>query len=806
MTRQTTMLSMAQEIVKLNKSIQEKECLIASKTEKIDILTHDATEKDAKTKELANTIVGLELEKEAENNKVQSEKNELREHLFALQGKYESEVDTLNKCLQSAQQRSGEQQEAFQKETGQLKARVEVQQAQIIVYAGKVNHFEENTKDLELNNKDLSGKAQEDKNIIAELKLSLEDQRHTLSSEISAEKANSAKLEEWLKSTQLQLDESRSEVMKLAGESDERLTQVSTLQENISELESTIEALKRGKKDLKRELDKSQQKDVDLNALLFDEQRKYTSEISKWKERHEKLEQSLMAANGKLEDSQNTNLELNANAEEQNAKITDLDEHNSELETKKIDFLMAISRQKSKLEEAKTKNSDLHDRFKEEKQKFISEIRYWKEMNERLYRSINSAREKLEDSKSAKETATAMNEDMQIHITALTEQVFQLETMTSDNVFELEANNKSLERTNKKLIEKLRTVVANGDKLSDRVSELENIKETLENTVEELNGKVGEVNKENADLRTQVKYQKENCFTEMARWEERHQKLEQSFQDSQQSLEESRNANEKLATKCQIMKAKVSSLSDRVLQLETRTKYLQRENENLTDSLDGANKQYSDISGHLEDKKEKFDKELTGRKENYENILNTNKELETGLKVARKFNNMQTSRFLELELQRQANALKGIEHYNVGEARLRLVLSEDDIFVSLGEKDPQDECQEGDPNDYISGASEQDEAEEETVLFSQSSLGSTESQSYGSTESQSDGGSAMLPPQKTSSQLVHMYSVQLSSSRSAGSMTNSTASKVTDDDDESGDGGSDGANEPDTWFWNWSEH
>lgn len=406
-------------------------------------------------------------------------------------------------------------------------------------------------------------------------------------SELSTVAANSEKLYETLKDTQQMLDDTRESNAKLTKTRKEQESEITTLKTQIAADEQKIKTIDDVKRELKSNLDFERNKRTSVEKKLAEQTKVMGKEVEELTKNNQNVYQSLKNTQQLLDDTRKSNGKLNSKVEKQRAKIVELNEQLGDFESDMQDLEEANSELVRKFDYALKKNASMQVYLEEEKDKFCSEISYWKSMNEQLYESLSTTKEKVDSSQKTIRALELQDTKHQATIAELATQIIDNENQHAaskieqeDRIAFLERQAESLQERYSKVtksfnehrdeydimvaekiesqhtIKKLNAMIDNLNNKVNRMRDIERKNEALSEQVHELTGK-------NKDLTTR------NTMT--------RSKFEETTKKYRENYYQLVVKNEKLMEKYESARKRANERTEEILKLE-----LQRE----TDTLD----------------------------------------------------------------------------------------------------------------------------------------------------------------------------------------------------------------------------
>ena len=460
------------------------------------------------------------------------------------------------------------------------------------------------------------------------------------------------------------------EMTRLRKVNSELSQSLETSKQRVAELEPNKKFLEIENQNLKHEIEEARKSNDELVEQKKKDSFVYSHEINRLKDTNEKLKTLAKNTDNLFVESKAVNKKLNAEIDQEKQKSADLSTHICKLESKVESVKRSNKLLKSRLEEAIKKNSDLGVHLGDEKRRFASEISYWKDMNEKLFESLSTAKQNLDTARTSYEKQAASHKQMESEVASLTEKLYEQGSQATEEAFAKQESIESLERTNKKLLDKRneldmeckekQTTIA---KLSSQLAEKKETIEALENEIKDLNQQVKLEKTKSSDLTKQIQEDELHFTAALNAGKERCLKLEHSLTTIEGKLKDSTAANTKLIAEGKDRREKIKKLREVViLDLRMDIRKLEAENEMLHDKLDEAKAQFSGLKNRIDESKKKFKAKIKEQEQTIDVGSKKKKALEEQLKEAQHHANKQTHRILEMEKERQAMALRVLDH------------------------------------------------------------------------------------------------------------------------------------------------
>ena len=503
-----------------------------------------------------------------------------------------------------------------------------------------IDTMKKDLKGAQVRSRVLEATVEEARNKIVELEEQLkqaldknESLQKRLNSESMSSKMKGGELKAYLESTKLELGDSHERINQLCQKTQAQEAIILQLKINDEAREATLESVK-------QELDEASER--------------YDQLIQK-NEKHEVKVLNLVESIACLEADKN------------------------EIEKKRQTATKNLKKATTLYEKDRRAMTHLRD-------KFIKEVKRWKELNEELYRSNQEKIQEIESIKQERDGLVDSNDEKLSKISQLTEQVFQLETMTSEHVCQLEANNESKERSMEKLSSRNRLLSTKNAELMERISIADASNEKLMDEKDVLTASVESLSKDNAKLRTELQEAKSAHTAQIKNWRDKYETLDQEFNTLQEKHDMLDKSHGKMMVEYDAMQSNKTSLEVELHDLYKEKRKYQQEKEHLIQTIDESKERCITLETQLDHNKEHFGKRISELIACYDEAMVTNKSLQTELAAQRKYNSEQVTRFMEFEIARQAKAVNSIEEqYKVGEEELKmLALPEIESKISQG--------------------------------------------------------------------------------------------------------------------------
>ena len=430
-----------------------------------------------------------------------------------------------------------------------------------------------------------------------------------------------------------------SEILRL-NESHEK--QVKKLEGHFDMLEANEQVLECEKSKLNAAIEDVRKSHDEYVAEKEEETRQYSYTVTHLQSSIEELEEALKSTNQDLDASKNVNEMKDTLIEEQEARSSDLLRSISSLEKQAESSKACNMKLKNKVEKAIKKNAMLASYLGDEKEKFTTEIKYWKDMNDNLFDALNSTNENLDSARSTNEELTTSNEKLQLKITALSEKISEQELAASETILGLKTTLESLAIENKDLYQKCSDLAAEEKEqkqiisaLSDERTKVEGTIQELSNTIERLQNDAKISEKKNRDIDFKLQTQLNKHVTETLDSKNRLRDLEQHLQKAQQELKDSIVAKEKMFADSQRKEREMKFSKEEVtLKLEADIKNLKKANERLQ-------AEYEELASENEEQRKRYallSELLSDLKESNKHLNKVVEELGYKLQAAEKEN------------------------------------------------------------------------------------------------------------------------------------------------------------------------